>query len=146
MNKPTVVVEQFLSDLLNDLYPSLQNTESYLYGIEDNDEYVSGAADFLSKDKDIYSLIEQDSTKAYTQIYDILCFFTFGWAAPFTKEDDSPPSQHPDRIRILLSIFTYADGTIVSAMKRCDDSTQELAFQHGEQSGPLHDVLKSVYS
>jgi len=147
MNKPKVVVEQFLSDLINDIYPTLNDNMSYLYGLEDKQSYVSGAAQLLTTKKDIYDMLEDDATKAYTVMYDVLAFFIWGWGAPLPDDDslNVPPSQHPDRIRIFLAMFSYSDGNIVSVLKHCDDTNQKLQFQYGEQQGPLYDVLKSLY-
>ena len=147
MNDTKIVVEQFISDVINDLYPTLNDNMSYLYGLEDKQSYVSGAAQLLDTKKDIYDMLEDDSTKAYTAMYDILAFFIWGWGAPLPDDNnlDVPPSQHPDKIRIFLAMFSYSDGNIVSVLKHCDDKTQKLQFQYGEQQGGLYDVLKSLY-
>lgn len=146
MNKPKIVVEQFLSDLINDIYPSLNNEGAYLYGLENTDTYVSGAATCLDTDKDIYHLIEKDLNKAYTVMYDILAFFTFGWAAPYQPNVDTPPSEHPEKIRVLLTMFSYTDGTIISVLKHCDDPTQSFQFQYTDNQGPLYDTLVKLYT
>ena len=147
MNESKLQIEQFASDLINDLYPSLNNESCYLYGIDDTASYVPGAAYHLDTGTDIYKLLEKDSTKAYSAMYDALAFFTFGWAAPYQPGDEAPASQHPEKIRILLGMFSYeSDGSVVSCLKYCDDPTEELCFQYGEQQGQLYDTLKSLYN
>ena len=148
MNDPKIVVEQFLSDLINDVYPTLNKDMSYLYGIENKQCYVSGAAQLLTTKKDIYQILEDDATEAYTAMYDILAFFIWGWAAPLQSDDDLnvPPSQHPDKVRIFLSMFSYSDGTIMSALKHCEDPTIQLQFQYGETQGPLYETLSQLYN
>jgi hypothetical protein len=146
MTKPVIVIEQFISDFLNDVYPSLDNEYSYLYGLENTQAYLSGAGYPLDKAKDVYTLINKDSTKAYSAMYDTLAFFTFGWAAPYQPDDEIPASQHSDRIRILLALFSDMDGNVVAAMKHCDDPSEPLAFQHGEQQGELYNAIQSMYN
>ena len=146
MNKPTIVLEQFLSDLINDIYPSLNHEYSYLYGLGDKDEYVSGAAYHLDTAKDIYQLMDKDSVKAYTAIYDYLVFFVFGWAAPYQPNDEIPASQHPEKIRIMLTLMSDIDGNTTAALKHCDDPSEPLSFQHGEQQGEIYNTLQSLYN
>jgi hypothetical protein len=146
MTKPTIVIEQFITDFVNDIYPSLGNEYSYLYGLENTESYIAGAAYHLDTAKDIYTLMDKDSTKAYSAMYDTLAFFLFGWAAPYQPGDELPASQHSDRIRIMLALFSDIDGNVVAAMKHCDDPSEPLAFQHGEQQGELYNAIQSLYN
>lgn len=120
-------------------------SQSYLFSI-DKDITLLSSGKF-----DIYNIIAKASTVAYFNLYDILAFVSFGWAAPTKDEDiDTPPSAHPEKRRIRLTNYLYTQEiNIVSCI---DILNRDLTIQEsiweldGHTSGPLKDNLIQLYN
>lgn len=133
---------------------AINTSYSYLYGIEEDITLLS------SGKFEIYRIIEQDSTISYFNLYDILSFSSFGWAAPVDDDLDdsdevdvditSSPSAHPQRQRIRLTNFLYtSEPKILSAIDILDKDlkVQETIWELDDNtSGPLKESLLTLYT
>lgn len=105
----------------------------------------SGKVLFCETAGDIYQLLDLDvPTKIDRDDIAGVTLATCGWAAPInaeTGEAEGAPSQHPERRRVLLSLFANGDGT-TSAMLFQDADRDSVIFDTNEASGPLAEAVR----
>lgn len=111
-------------------------SEAGLYGVIETGETFQ-----ISSDPDVYKLLEQNVTSPLKIVG--LAITTSGWAAPLNAdgEMDCPPSEHPDRKRVLLVAVVTADE-LMSSM-RFADSEEVITEENG--SGSLADALCKAF-
>ena len=116
--------------------PSQGLSEAGLYGVIETGETFQ-----ISSGPDVYKLLEQTVTSPLKIVG--LAITTSGWAAPLNVdgEMDCPPSEHPDRKRVLLVAVVTADE-LMSSM-RFADSEEVLTEEDG--SGSLAEALCKAF-
>jgi hypothetical protein len=72
-----------------------------------------------------------------------MAFVVTGWASP-TTDNDTPPSQHPERIRIRLVTAVGYDG-FATVMRRADQP-DEVEDMGDEGEGALRDALEAWWA
>lgn len=116
--------------------PSQGLSEAGLYGVIETGETFQ-----ISSDPDVYKLLEQNVTSPLKIVG--LAITTSGWAAPLNAdgEMDCPPSEHPERKRVLLvAVVTAVE--LMSSM-RFADSEDVITEENG--SGSLADALCKAF-
>lgn len=118
---------------------SKEQSYSYLYGI---DIYSNDIQTLFGGKSDIYDLIGANSTKAYFEVYDMLSFVTFGWAAP---PGDLSPSDHPEKKRVMLTNYlSHSSKYLISALDFSGE--QETLWEYDDSTkGTLKEALYELY-
>ena len=117
---------------------------AYAYGLnidQDNNELINHLE--INKSKDIYQVIEKISNDSSGLIWDAIAVTTQGWAAPLGSSEDSetPPSQHPDRTRVLLVCIITNERNIHSVLKL----DGQKAVYDNSGTGALARALLDIY-
>lgn len=107
--------------------------EATLFGCDHDGAYI------LASGGDPYEVLSETPKPSKITA---MAFVVTGWASPTT--DDTPPSQHPDRIRIRLVTAVGYDG-FRTIMRRADqpDEVQDLG---DEGEGGLRDALEAWWA
>lgn len=93
---------------------------------------------------DIYDLLNT-AGRRWASEYDRIAFYTVGWASPNDGNDETPPSQHPDRKRVALLCVVTSIGGFHSAMFMWDNpECPEMMIQDDGQ-GALKEMAMSLY-
>lgn len=113
-----------------------------LYEIDPtNPESIFGLI-LIDKGQDVYELIENNTGTIRSCP---LVLTTLGWAAPLAETDDdneTPPSQHPNRRRVSLFIAVNKTGQMASVLRFSD--TNETTPDDGEARGQLAEALLTL--
>jgi hypothetical protein len=116
--------------------------------LNENGEIV---CDIIKEHGDIYDLIDnvQASEKLMSKLgqYDLVSILTGGWAAPLNNDgnDDLPPSQHPERKRVLISIMGYSVKQVSSVMA-FEGEDEEQHYDYNKGQGALRDAFDELLS
>lgn len=89
---------------------------------------------------DVYELL---SDASLSEFYDYCVLITSGWAAP-NNDEETAPSQHPERRRVNLLCVASRDGKQASAMRMAGEA--ELITDNGNASGPLAYALADLFA
>jgi hypothetical protein len=112
-----------------------------LYEIDPtNPESINGLV-LIDRAGDIYELLENNTPTGSNPI----ALTTLGWAAPLPKNDNdnqTPPSQHPQRRRVSLFTTVNQAGQMASVMRFQD--TNETTPDDGEARGALAEALLNI--
>lgn len=81
---------------------------------------------------DVYDLMITNNT-APCRDYEIIALLTSGWAAP--NDGDIPPSQHPERRRVYLSLIGNTPEQISSVISM--EGEDEAMYEYNSGSGFL---------
>lgn len=110
-------------------------SEAGLYGVLETGETFQ-----ISSSVDVYDLLDIE-VKSPLNIVG-LAVTTSGWASPLNAngEVDCPPSQHPERKRVLLVAVCTADE-MMSSMRFADS---EEVVTDGNGTGALADALREA--
>jgi hypothetical protein len=126
------------------IHSPMKIPEAVLYGI-----CSDGRTFVLGSNSDVYSLLENDYSD-HQELIGIAVQAT-GWAAPLnpeTGETDGPPSQHPERRRVVL-VATITSYGFCSALKFATQRTglviEETEFEEEHPSGVLWDALNKCF-
>lgn len=143
-----MVNEQDALRIFNSIYTNLNLLQAEAYGINFQSE-TNGLTEhtLISKGGDVYELIDRLKNDESSLIWDAIAVTTTGWAAPIdpanqNKDEDVPPSQHPDRVRVYLMSIVTPDQKIASILKL--DNEEEPSYDTSG-TGNLADSLKSIY-
>lgn len=111
-----------------------------LYEIDPtNPENIFGLV-LIDKGQDVYELIENNTGTIRTHP---LALTTLGWAAPINEtNNETPPSQHPNRRRVSLFIAVNKTGKMASVLRFSD--TNETTPDDGEARGQLAEALLTL--
>lgn len=138
------MIDEFLAI---DIFTKIHKNESkyaYAYGLN-LDESNNILLNFieLKKSLDIYQLIEDIKEDSSALIWDAIALTTQGWAAPLDsdKESETPPSEHPERKRVLLMSIITSDNKICSVIQMEDS----LPLYDQSATGALADSLLTIY-
>jgi hypothetical protein len=108
--------------------------EATLFGCDDDGAYI------LASGRDPYEVL--CNTPKPSRIT-AMAFVVTGWASP-TTDNDTPPSQHPERIRIRLVTAVGYDG-FATVMRRADQP-DEVEDMGDEGEGALRDALEAWWA
>lgn len=104
---------------------------------------ADGEIDCVAKSGDVYDLLDDKKTFKAIQDYDTFSILTCGWAAPLESTDENtPPSQHPERRRVRLLVHATEFG-VVSVM-RFQDNDDEIVTDEGKATGSLADAVMGL--
>lgn len=94
---------------------------------------------------DIYDLLDLSGRRWATE-YDRIAFYTVGWASPVGDDnDDTPPSQHPERKRVALLCVATRIGEFSTAMFMWDNPNQTEMMIQTEGQGALKEMAMSLF-
>jgi len=119
-----------------------ESNYAYAYGLNiENKKIVNHLQ--ICKGKDIYHVLEKVSNDGSGLIWDAIAVTTQGWAAPLdvAKELDVPPSQHPEKVRVLLMCIVTKDRNVHSVIKM---ENEEPQYQ-SDGKGALSEALLNIY-
>lgn len=93
---------------------------------------------------DVYDLIDAVSV-SIDGTYNYYALMTSGWASPLSGTDDeTPPSQHPERRRVNLLCLASRNGKQASAMRM--SGNPELVTDNGNAKGSLASALADLFA
>lgn len=143
-----------LTEIMNclgaDLLPSDapdQSTPCWIAPVEFADD---GAPSTIDKDTqaglDIYALMALHGTQLASK-HDTLALYTCGWASPVTDDEhaDTPPSQHPKRMRVAMLCLVTKNGDFGSALKMYGNPEQPDMMIENEGRGQLRDSAVAMW-
>ena len=104
---------------------------------------TNGEVDCVAKSPDVYALLEDEETFNAIDGYDTFSILTCGWAAPVeTTDEDTPPSQHPEKRRVRLLVHATEFG--VASVLRFKDKNDEIVTDEGQARGSLADAVMEL--
>lgn len=129
-------IEQQLFNKTGDYWAS--NTT--LYEINPtNPENIFGLV-LIDQGQDVYELIENNTGTIRKHP---LALITLGYAAPLSNNNnETRPSEHPERRRVSLFITVNKTGQMASILRFKD--TNETTLDDGEARGALAEALKNL--
>lgn len=120
-----------------------ETKQAHAFGlnIDDNENIINHLEIF--KGNDIYQVLEKLSNDASGLIWDYIAVTTQGWAAPLGNDenDDTRPSEHPERTRVFLVSIVNSSREIISILK-LEDQEPEV---DSTGTGDLANALRNVY-
>ena len=109
----------------------------------------------IDSSTDIYDMLDTDNDNLLNQInkYDMVSFATNGWAAPIAKDNDDEysdvaPSQHPERRRVKMVIFSDKFGQQMSAISFRNENDEYVLDDYlfdDSGTGSLSNAIKALY-
>jgi hypothetical protein len=96
----------------------------------------------IGDNKDVYEMLSPLNAILGAD-YDAFGVATTGWAAPLPsngKDDGVPPSQHPEKIRVLLFSFCDTEGRITSSL-RFANKVGEVTYDENQARGSMRDAM-----
>jgi hypothetical protein len=113
--------------------------KAHLYGINviPNIDVVK-----IQESGDIYEMLQEPSADILVSAYDGFGVLTSGWAAPIS-DDDTPPSQSADRIRVRLFSYCDSDGKIHSSIRFGDN--REMVYDENQARGSMRDAMADLH-
>lgn len=139
-------LEQAVNAMLRLAYPEedqFELPEAILLGFSFGKELVF---DCIDSSGDIYELLHNPANKIGASLFDVVAVVTCGWAAPLGPTGEVSeilPSDHPDRVRVRLTLIAGDDG-ICSTM-RFANTPDDLDI-NGSGRGPLADALAAFWA
>jgi len=95
---------------------------------------------------DIYALMATCGTKLASE-HDALALYTCGWAAPVTDDEhaDTPPSEHPKRMRVAMLCLVTKNGDFGSALRMYGNPEAPDMMIENEGRGQLRDSAVAMW-
>jgi hypothetical protein len=129
-----------------DLHPTLgwMLPAARLYSIVNNDGEPT--VTLAHENEDCYALLEGTDAHLTAMTSDAIVLVTTGWAAPMPNDDDeTPPSRHPERRRVRLTVVADADGMAsVLRFEDDDDTVLDEGSAHGSLADALNRLMRSA--
>lgn len=96
----------------------------------------------ISTHRDIYDLLDNpvNLNKANDGKYDLIAVLTAGWAAPTDSHTHLPPSEHPERRRVKMTMVgntTSQYGSLLSF-----DNDDDVMYDNMNASGALAEAFQ----
>ena len=142
--------ESIIEKINNQVNYEFDSKFAVVYGVTiDND--LSITMEKIDANGDVYDLIDIDNTTLMDQVnnYDLITLATCGWAAPITSDDDedndTAPSQHPQKRRVRLVTSANINGQSGSTILFQDD-IENPVYDYGNAKGSLADAITHVLS
>ena len=107
---------------------------------------ADGSVDKVAEMEDIYDLLGNPLSALIAQQVGTIAVETCGWASPVGDDgefDGVPPSRHPERRRVHLTVVASANET-ASALRFSDDWFEPI-FDYGDAHGALADAVQSLF-
>jgi hypothetical protein len=122
--------------------------KALLYGVkmDENDQIIF---DKIHEDGDVYEMLNPFNTIWKMKGYNFFSIVTCGWAAPIANDDDDdefidlPPSQHPNRRRVMLTVNATIDKKVGSVIS-FEDDIENAVFDYGNAKGSLADAFMEL--
>ena len=130
-----------------DVY-SLDDIESYshgLYGLSFDADQNIEVCKFLLDGPDVYDILSKAIDESLGNVWDHMAVYTEGWAAPNDNDNNIPPSQHPERVRVKLVCFVHKnEKKFIESIISFED--EEKLEYNSEGQGQLAKALLLIYS
>lgn len=112
------------------------------YSVTEHDEGVS--VTFVQTSPDVYELLADPNMFGVARVSDYILLVTTGWAAPIPTGEwsDTPPSKHPERRRVRLTMFANRDE-IASVVAFQDEQTEKVVSTDGQ--GGLAEAVGKLF-
>lgn len=88
----------------------------------------------IDSQPDVYDLMASENAPSCKD-YQIIALLTSGWAAPMDEDDNTPPSKHPLRKRVYLSLIGNNPDQISSVVDM--EGEDEIMYEYNNGSGFL---------
>jgi len=113
-------------------------TKASLWLLDDNNKIKS-----VKENNDVYDMLNDFDTLESIKDCASFTILTAGWAAPLSKtDDDTPPSQHPQKRRVRLIVHATEFG--VASVMRFKDKADEIVTDDGEARGSLAEAVMDL--
>ena len=138
-------IDRVITEKIVELYDDeFQLPKATLFGFD----YIHGELPWckiIAEDADIYEMLADISNveKLHEAGFKSFAVSTCGWAAPIDKDgdydDDTPPSQHPERVRVRLVTLLH-NSKMGSAIHF--KGKEEITYDTGNAQGSLKSALE----
>jgi hypothetical protein len=109
-----------------------------LWLLDDNNKIKS-----VKENSDVYDLLNDFDTLESIKHCASFTILTAGWAAPLSQtDDDTPPSQHPEKRRVRLIVHATEFG--VASVMRFKDDASEIVTDDGKARGSLAEAVMDL--
>lgn len=104
----------------------------------------------IKSNKDVYTLLESNKVAEAIkkENYDLIALLTAGWAAPVNSDNDEyvdvPPSEHPDRRRVKMTIVGNTSTQYASILSMAGED--EDMFDYMGATGTLASAFADFMS
>ena len=113
-------------------------TKASLWLLDDNNKIKS-----VKENSDVYDLLNDFDTLESIKHCASFTILTAGWAAPLSQtDDDTPPSQHPEKRRVRLIVHATEFG--VASVMRFKDDASEIVTDDGKARGSLAEAVMDL--
>ena len=140
--------EQVVQTISKEMPTDYDMGKAVMYGIKlDDNKQIT--FDQITENGDVYEMLNPFNTVWKMKGYNFFTIVTCGWAAPITEEkneySDLPPSQHPSRRRVMLTVNATTDNKVGSCISFKDDQ-ENAVFDYGNARGDLADAFLELIS
>lgn len=91
----------------------------------------------------VYDLIERAKTWELLETAQAVAVIATGWASP-TDNDETPPSEHPKRRRVVLAIVVDLETPQIHSTIRFGDNAELIHDTSGNSTGALADAVQDL--
>jgi len=113
-------------------------TKASLWLLDDNNKIKS-----VKENNDVYDMLDDFDTLESIKDCASFTILTAGWAAPINETDeDTPPSQHPEKRRVRLIVHATEFG--VASVLRFKDNAGEIVTDDGKARGSLAEAVMDL--
>jgi len=125
----------------------LDEVESYshgLYGLSFDIDGNIETCKLVLDGSDVYDILSKAIDDSISTYWDHLALYTEGWAAPYS-DSNTPPSQHPERVRVHLVCFVHKNEKKLIESIISFEGEEKLEY-NSEGQGQLAKALLLIYS
>jgi hypothetical protein len=138
--------EQVVQTISKEMPADYDMGKAVMYGVKlDDSNQIS--FDQITENKDVYEMLNPFNTIWKMKGYNFFTIVTCGWAAPINEEEneysDLPPSQHPARRRVMLTVNATTDNKVGSCISFKDDQ-ENAVFDYGNARGSLAEAFSEL--
>ena len=136
--KEAIKVEKQINAKLSRKKDPFAVAKASLWIMGDNSKVKS-----VKENGDVYDLLDDFDTLETVKDCTSFTILTAGWAAPLEEtDDDTPPSQHPQKRRVRLIVHATEFG--VASVMRFKDDADEIVTDDGNARGSLAEAVMDL--
>ena len=136
--KEAIKIEKQINAKLSRKKDPFGIAKASLWVMGDNNKVKS-----VKENGDVYDLLDDFDTLETVKDCASFTILTAGWAAPINETDENtPPSQHPERRRVRLVVHVTEFG--VASVMRFKDDADEIVTDDGKARGSLAEAVMDL--
>jgi hypothetical protein len=136
--KEAIKIEKQIDTKLSRKKDPFAVAKASLWVMDDNNKVKS-----VKESGDVYDLLDDFNTLETVKDCASFTILTTGWAAPLGETDENtPPSQHPEKRRVRLIVHVTEFG--VASVLRFKDDANEIVTDDGAARGSLAEAVMDL--